>query len=271
MKSRRRVLFYLSRIAPVFFISFLGIVLCNCTDSAFSISSLEPIVNFRLPTDRTFQVDMDSVIVEGIQAPTFKQIPEGNFRFRFKVNETEGKGLYFQVYYQNESYRFDYLNSQGKYDSLCEENFYGVWSGGNDGFLKFSSKDTVSGYFQIKGNPRDERKYFGIDMNDYQVDENDVQKEIASIRNVPQWLESVRKKAESRKMPLDRQLELDALFSLSYQRDIGECNHRWKRNPRMGRYSMMVVVCTKEDLDKMDSYNHSLDIGQQFVHQALKF
>lgn len=225
----------------------------SCKQELF-VTDFKSVTNLALNSDRTFAVDMDSVIVRGIEVPTQRQSADGKIAFSFSVQQGSGSKLYYKIYYQNESYKFPENGEKGM-DSLCEENFYGSWGEAEYGFKEISSgKNRVTDFYRIVGNPRNERKFRGKPMDEYQVDDAAVARTISTIRAVPEWIKSVEEKAVANKRPLEQQLELDALYTLSFERDRGKVNHRWKRNPRMGAYSAMLVVCTEEDLERIPEY-----------------
>jgi hypothetical protein len=229
--------------------------------SGYRVENFKPVVNIKLPADKSFEVDMDSVIVAGMQAPTLRQVKDGLFRFTFEVKQKDdGERLFYKIFYQNEQYKIPELR-EGRYDSLCLENFYGSWGEEDLGFKPVpSGSSSISDGFRIVGNPRNERKFFGLPMDEYQVSEDAVRRQMEVIRDVSDWYASVREKAEVNKMPVQQQLRLDAIYALCYSRDRGSVNHRWKRNPRMGRYSAMLVVCTESDLEKIPEYIRDISL-----------
>jgi len=241
-----------SRISALF-VFILLLIASGCKEE-LTVTNFKSVTNLSLDGDRSFEVDMDSVIVRGIEVPTATQSPERQIDFSFSVKSVGHQKLYYKIFYQNESYKFPEVNENGM-DSLCEENFYGTWGEEDYGFklVPAGSKEVKDAY-RIVGNPRNERKFFGRPMDEYQVDDAAVERTISTIRSVPEWIKSVEEKAVANKRPLDQQLELDALYTLSFERDRGKSNHRWKRNPRMGNYSAMLVVCSESDLQLIPEY-----------------
>ncbi|MFM7218048.1 MAG: hypothetical protein ACKO1U_08530 [Bacteroidota bacterium] len=197
----------------------------------------------KLAKDRKLQVDLDSVIFHGIMVPSARQCQEGAFRFEFIVDSLNGRSLFYKIYYQNESYKFNESN-HGKQDTACLSNFYGSWDDPSIGFKPVLPGDGhVVDYFRIVGNPRNEKKYFGCSMTDYRISDEAVRNQVRIIRADAAWDESVKKKATLNGVSHEQQLISDAVYALSMDRDKGDQNHRWKRNPRMGRYSALLVVC----------------------------
>ncbi len=255
------------RVSGLFALSFL-LTLTAC--SGFKIDKFIPVYNLSLSDGKAFDLDMDSVIVEGMVAPTVRQVKDGLFHFSFEIDRTDQKGepLYYKVYYQNEDYKFP-EQRDGKYDTLCAENFYGSWGEKDFGFKPVpDGAHRVKDGFRMVGNPRNERKFFGVPMTEYQVTDDEVKRQIEVIRNAPDWFASVQEKAVRNKMPIEQQLQLDAIYSLCYSRDLGSVNHRWKRNLRMGRYSALLVVCTESDLARIPDYirDISLTLDGRYVN-----
>jgi hypothetical protein len=238
--------------------------------SGFRIDHFQPITNFKLPADHSFDIDMDSVIFDGLQAPTVRQVADGMFKFSFIVQREPGdnRQLYYKIYYQNEQYKFPEVKN-GEFDSLSLEDFYGSWGERDYGFKPVpEGVSQVTDGFRIVGNPRNERKFFGVPMDEYHVTEEEVLQQMDVIRNAKEWYASILEKAVRNKMPVEQQLRLDALYALSYNRDRGSVNHRWKRNPRMGRYSALLVVCTAEDLERIPEYVRDITLMKdgRYVH-----
>jgi hypothetical protein len=244
----------------------LSLFVTSC--STFEVTEFKSIVNYSFSDEKKeFAIDMDSVIIDGIQAPTAKQIEEGLFKFSFKVSANKEE-LFYKIYFQNEDYKFqETLNDT--LNPLCSENFYGSWGPKEFGFKKIQRESQIiTDGFRICGNPRNERKFLGVAMSTYKIEEAEVKKLMDEIQSQPDWFKSVQDKAANNKMPVEQQLELDAIFTLCYVRDKGEYNHRWKRNPRMGNYSVMLVVCTKSDLEKIPDYiqDITLKLNDEYVN-----
>lgn len=241
--------------------------------SKFEVTEFKSIINYSFSDEKKeFAIDMDSVIINGIQAPTAKQIEEGLFKFSFKVSSNTEE-LFYKIYFQNEDYKFqETLNDT--LNPLCGENFYGSWGPKEFGFKKIQPESQIiTDGFRICGNPRNERKFLGVAMSTYKIEEAEVKKLMDEIQSQPDWFKSVQDKATNNKMPVEQQLELDAIFTLCYIRDKGESNHRWKRNPRMGNYSIMLVVCTESDLKKIPDYiqDITLKLNGEYVNPYYYF
>lgn len=229
--------------------------LCSC--NSVDVNDFKSITNYNFKeNDRSFQIDMDSVIINGIEAPTNKQIKGANFTFSFQCNQGSEK-LYYKIYYQNEAYKFPEIIGDDTLNEISNENFYGSWGTNDDAGFKLiaDNVETVTDSFRIAGNPRNERKFWGASMDEYQITNEQVAgfANFIKTQNV-EWYKMIEQKAIANKMPLEQQLNLDAIFSLNMNRNKGRVNHKWKRNPRMGKYSAMLVVCTEADLNNIPEY-----------------
>ena len=210
-----------------------------------------PIANDDWNRNPVFDVDLDSAIVNGIRIPTTKQLKEGAFRFSFKIENTAGQQLYYKIFYQNSSYKFS-ENSKRPSAAEATANFYGSWGENDDGFKPINPINNVfSDYFSVVGNPRNESRYYGLPMDAYALNNEAILNQIKVIKADAKWLELIKQKAINNSMPLEDQLKLDAVYALETTRNSGTQNHRWKRNPRMGAYDVMLVVCNQNDLDKI--------------------
>ena len=212
-----------------------------------------PMVNF--PGDSIVVLDMDlrGVVNDGIVIPSVNQCEDGMFVFNFNAKA----GQYYKIFYQNESYKFDNDNN------LNNENFYGSWEDVNIGFKKVEKSGLVTDSFRIVGNPRDEKKYYGADLTKNTFSQEAVDNVINAIRNTPEWLESVRQKAVNNNFTLDRQLYLDAIWIINDNKNIGDVNNRFKRNPRVGEYSFMLVVCNEKSLKDIPDYIKNISLADE--------
>ncbi|MBO7287612.1 MAG: hypothetical protein J6U85_05200 [Bacteroidales bacterium] len=212
-----------------------------------------PMVNF--PGDSIVVLDMDlrGVVNDGIVIPSVNQSENGMFVFNFNAKA----GQYYKIFYQNESYKFDNDNN------LNNENFYGSWEDVNIGFKKVEESGLVTDSFRIVGNPRDEKKYYGADLTKNTFSQEAVDNVINAIRNTPEWLESVRQKAVNNNFTLDRQLYLDAIWIINDNKNIGDVNNRFKRNPRVGEYSFMLVVCNEKSLKDIPDYIKNISLTDE--------
>ena len=209
-----------------------------------------PMANF--PDEDVVVLDMDlkGVVNDGIVIPSVNQAEEGKFVFTFNAEA----GQYYKIFYQNESYKFDNDNP------LNNENFYGSWEDINIGFKKVEEDGLVTDVFRIVGNPRDEKKYYGADLTKNTFSQKAVDNVVNAIRNTPDWLESVRQKAVNNNFTLERQLYLDAIWIINDNKNKGDVNNRFKRNPRVGEYSFMLVVCDEKSLNDIPDYIKNISL-----------
>lgn len=215
--------------------------------------SFNPMSNF--PDEKIVALDMDlrNVVNEGIVIPSDNQCDEPGFAFTFNAK----RGQYYKIYYQNESYKFE------DNDSLSNENFYGSWEDVNVGFKKVEESGMVTDYFRIVGNPRDEKKYYGADLTKNNFNKEAVDNVINSIKNTPEWFASVKEKAINNGNDLDEQLYLDAIWIINDNKNRGDVNNRFKRNPRVGEYSFMLVVCDEDALNQIPDYIKNISLTDE--------
>ena len=205
-----------------------------------------PMTNFGAGRTVSLDMDLENAVTDGIYLPSAKQTEDsaGVFHFRFLAPK---KGGYYKIYYQNESYKFPDTSA------LSNENFYGSWEEVSIGF-KPIDRWLVRDELRIVGNPRDERRFYGADLSENSFSKEHVAKVINSIRNQEPWYNSIVEKAERNGVSVDEQLYRDALWVISGSRNDGDFNHRWKRNPRVGCYSFLLVVCDEEGLAEIPDY-----------------
>ena len=231
------------------FIILIACFLLSCkSDVAFN-----PMANF--PNEDVVVLDMDlkGVVNEGIVIPSVNQSEDGAFVFTFNANA----GQYYKIFYQNESYKFDNDNP------LNNENFYGSWEDVNIGFKKVEKSGIVNDSFRIVGNPRDEKKYYGADLTKNSFSEEAVNKVVNAIRNTPEWFESIKAKAQNNGYDVDRQLYLDAIWIINDNKNRGGVNNRFKRNPRVGEYSFMLVICDENALNEIPDYIKNISLTDE--------
>ena len=239
---------------------FISVIMLSCSkkadvqESSTKIEAqplgFDPILNFEANND-TVLLDMDltDAVLNGISLPSIRQTQDEGFKFSFDVPSLgEGK-LYYKIYYQNETYKFP----EG--DSLSGENFYGSWEDVSIGFREIVEGEKVEDFFRIVGNPRDEKIYYGSDISENTASYEKILKMAESIRRQPEWYAAIVDKAEKNGFSVEKQLFLDAQWVLADNRHAeGNVNHRWKRNPRVGCYSFMVVVCNEKGLSQIPDY-----------------
>ncbi|MBI3500552.1 MAG: hypothetical protein HY063_02065 [Bacteroidetes bacterium] len=206
-------------------------------------------------TNHIMQADLTEALYRGIEIPTKRQIPSGNFKISFDVKGNRSKKYFYKIYYQNESYKFPENKDTTKlHNPLASENFYGSWEDTVTGFKSVSSiEEKITDSIKIIGNPRNEKKYFGQPFEKSFSNEDSIHKTVKNIKATKEWYASIVAKAKQNKLSIDEQLILDAKWSLKNNDSKSEENNRWKRNPRMGKYSLMIVVTSETDLKKIPS------------------
>ena len=247
--------------------------------------------------------DLTEAVSKGIEIPTKRQTHSGYFNLSFQFNGDKDKKYFYKIYYRNESYKFP--EGDTAYNPLAEENFYGSWEDCSVGFKPLTFGITTDS-IRIIGNPRDEKKYYGLSFENSFWCEEDIHDEMEKIRSEPKWYAEIEKKAAVNKRATGDQLYIDAKWILKtnavdakmisrqqlhsaeeyiktdakwYASIVSKAkenkisgeeqltrdarwvlvndttrtrqNNRWKRNPRMGTYSLMIVVASEEDLKKI--------------------
>lgn len=229
---KKRVLLFvvvLLAVAAVFFIH----QRVNC--------HFRPLTN--LGYGRTVRTDMDltHAVDDGIYIP---------LEFRFIAPQ---KGLYYKIYYQNESYKLPDTSA------LAAENFYGSWEDVSIGF-KTVDRRVVRDALRIVGNPRDEKLYY---------DYPNVDDVVRNIRNDRQWYDNIVGKAVANHISIEDQLVMDAAWMKGCDLNKNAVNNRWKRNPRTGEYRFMLVLCDGEGLAEIPDYIQNIghaDENGRFVN-----
>lgn len=232
------------------------IVITSCSEKKIA-SDFDPIANIK-DSDTVF-MDFDlsgNVVTEGIVMPSVNQTKDGFFDYKFKfASGKKDKKYFYKIYYQNETYKFD------EQDSLSYENFYGSFEDTNIGFMpvEVDEDNFVKGKFRIVGNPREEKIYFGEDISNNAVNQERVNSLINHIKTVPEWFNSIVEKAKENHHTVDEQLYLDAVWMIQKEINTGDINHRWKRNPRTGDYSFMLVICDEQTLKNIPDYIQNIN------------
>lgn len=135
------------------------------TESFSSINSFS-----KFGTDQEYQIESEG---EHICIPSDELDSDDLFfKYEFTINNTSSHDkLYYTVFYQNESYKHsETVNCELVFKS--GENFYGGWGYSEDadnGLHELnvtpSTTETHTGYFRIRGNPRNEKIYYnGTDI-----------------------------------------------------------------------------------------------------------
>lgn len=228
----------------IFLVSILILVFLSCNNKGNIIIEFTPINNFGNKETIVLDMDLDEVVNNGIVIPSINQSEDGYFHIRAEVKPRDEGDYYYKIYYQNESYKYEEDNE------FANENFYGSWEDNNIEFKPLAKSGLIEDSFRILGNPRNERMYFGT-LATSSVKQEDILKGIEGIRNDKKWLEAIKEKAKKNKISLEKQLYLDMSWILKNNNAEGDINNRWKRNPRTGEYSFILVVVDNQGLNSL--------------------
>lgn len=207
-------------------------LLASCTNHS---STFAPMEGYEGDTI-VLAMDLTDAVLNGITLPGH----DSSFHFSFDTTP----GLYYKIYYQNDSYKFP----EG--DSLDYENFYGSWEDVSIAFRPVPQSGHIQDSFRIVGNPRNEQIYYGVDLLHYDSSPASLARIEQEIRNDTHWFNYVANKAAPQNnRTVEEQLFLDTRWVLNERRHSqGHTNHRWKRNPRTGCYSFLLVICDEQGL-----------------------
>ncbi len=206
------------------------------------ITDFDPMANFQGGDTVRVEMNLEAAPFDGIVLPS----SEG-FCFSAKVKRHNDKALYYKIYYQNESYKFDESRKE------AGENFYGSWQETELGFKPIEGTE-IKDTFRIVGNPRNERLYYGTEKPK-QIDQEWLDNRMKAIRSDEKWFGDIKRKAAENKMSVEQQLAADALWLYNYDsQQKGDINRRERRNPRTGAYKFMLVMADEEALAKIPDY-----------------
>lgn len=235
------------------------LILAGCSSSPdFEITGFEPLSDFNNDTvhAKDLYLDYENAIDSGFVIPSPNQISGGLFTYRFMIKNNSGEDAEFlyKLYYQNETYAFDLKGKAEKENPLAAENFYGSFEDPATGFLSTGvipadgQFHKVEGKFRIVGNPRNEKKYYGVLPRDMYYSTEAVEKYEFAIKSSPEWLAAVLEKAKRDSVSDEVQIRLDAEYMAMSDREKDTLNQRWKRNPRTGSYTFMLTAVKKKDI-----------------------
>lgn len=234
------------------------------------VSGSQRIQNLTIQTsfpDNIIEVPLDSAFVKGIAIPSHQD----HINITFDLLNPGGKPVeyFYKILYQNESYKHaEYLTSVAQQKTInlrANQNFYGSWPDPGIGFkpvgeLKAGQSISIRDSIRVLGNPLNLEKYFGKDLTPVSFTQEAYAGAIDFIRNSPEWFAQVKLKAKKLDIPVDEQLKKDATWALQQKQDKGLVNNRWKLNPRMGDYSLLIVLTTRESLNNIPEY--AIDISK---------
>lgn len=217
-----------------------------------------------------YSLDFNNAYQYGFVVPSKKQDSIDVFELTFEIPEQlRNKELYYKLYYQNESYKFEEVE-ENNYNPLAEENFYGSWIDTDISFVKIDPGQTqVSTSFIIHGNPRNEEKYINENSRKINLSEENVLKIIELIKSDNDWFEQVKRQAKKERKVFETLIKDVAEHYLSTKM----INNRWQRNPRVGDYGLMLVVVSKEEVVNIPDYikNISKQKDGQFINPFYYF
>ena len=214
-------------------------------------------------------LDFENAIDSGFIIPSVRKDGFGYFVFSFKMKNTGNarSDFAYRLYYQNESYKFDEIKDDAE---LVQENFYGSWENEFGEFhftpeLDPGEEIIVTDSVRITGNPRNEERYTGIERKDKYIPEMRLESQMNHIRNEQTWFSEIQKKAAQNNISVEDQLRADAVYMISLEREEKKLNQRWKRNPRVGKYDVMLVVSSREIEKSLPDYLKNLSIKKDDV------
>jgi len=172
--------------------------------------------------------------------------------FTINFGDRDISDLYYKIYYQNESYKFP-NNHQ-----YASENFYGSWIDTQIGFKKVGSK-TINENIKIVGNPRDEERYYSK-TNRTKPSEKDITEIIKRIKASKEWYTEIKEKAKKNNISENEQLKKDAEWIFINNKEQKTVNIRSRRNPRVGKYSLLIVFADSKSLDTIPDYIKNINL-----------
>ncbi len=225
--------------------------------------------------EKVYYFDYTNAYSEGFVIPSTNKDLIDSLKISIKLENFEEQKIYYKIYYQNEAYKFPELLDSTE-NLLSRENFYGSWENVSKEFLKHDSKQTplINTSFRVVGNPRNEALFYGKNNHKRNYTEEELTDMINHIMNDKEWFKSVNIKAQDNGRDLEHQLSLDAEWALNENAINNPVNNRWKRNPRPGKYSLLIVVTNKEGLDSIPKYIQNISLrnnDNQFMNPYYYF
>lgn len=249
----------------------------SCTETSNTlISNFELLENINNNSDTlSLPMDLSSAIKNGIIIPG-EMTKSGYLNLCFTIDNksNKDKNYYYKIYYQNETYKYPETNEDGTYNEKSAENFYGSWMENNTIFkstetIKTKSKITIYDSIKIVGNPRNEHKYFGNETQNMTASVKKIEDVKKQINNSIEWSEGVKVKAKRNNVPYEEQLYMDAKWFVEHQQKQGSINNRWKRNPRVGVYSFLLVVVDENSQNEIPEYISNIELKDTATRQFI--
>lgn len=173
--------------------------------------------------------------------------------FTINFADRDISDLYYKVYYQNESYKFPNTHE------YSTENFYGSWIDTSVEFKKVTTSE-INENIKIVGNPRDEQRYYNK-THETNPSQKDIEEIIKRIKASKEWYSNIKNKAQEKNVSEQEQLIEDAKWIFANSEDMHKTiNIRSRRNPRVGKYSMLIVIINTKDLDTIPDYIKNISI-----------
>jgi hypothetical protein len=257
----------------------IGVILASCSSEFKADNACIEKIELSLTSNGisiigdTFQLDYTNSIDSGFVFPSTKQSDNGLMKIKIHVSElNKNKKYYYKVYYQNESYKFDEKNES---DALVAENFYGSWENPAIGFIEVNKnivndgKGVISTELRLVGNPRNEDIYYNV--RGFTLYEDSIAKQIKIIQATPSWMEDVNRKAKENNRKVEDQMRLDALWMLEslYRKEKNTKKHnlRWRRNLRIGNYSVMAVLVEEDGLETIPATIQNVCVNENYTYK----
>lgn len=203
-----------------------GVFILSC--STKSTHDFKNEKHFKMFTEQSasdtldYSLSTDYSIERGLRAPNWDSLEHKSpyFHFQLDYKNTNSKTkLYYKIYYQNESYKYNELKADGSYNKSASANFYGSWKDLTYGFKylgEINKGETIriNDSISIIGNPRGEYKYYGLPRTSGITDAM-IKNKIKVIESTPEWYEAIKLKADENNNPLNKQLFIDAIWSIN--------------------------------------------------------
>jgi hypothetical protein len=247
---------------------FLPILLSGCFSSEPEVASFNMFNNYNLSSDTLImEMDLSQGPFHGITLPSDSASElRDYFHFNFEVrNVEENKRFFYKLYYRNISYKHSDLRDD-EFNLKSSENFFGSWSGIDvpnyklTDIVESKTSITIHDSIKIMGNPFNDERFFGPNPKSNKISNADVEKMESYIRSLPTWLQSIEEKTQDTKNSLEKQIRLDAIWTLRNSQSKDTANLRFRNNPRVGLYEFMLVVGSESVLESLPEFalNHTL-------------
>lgn len=242
----------------------LSILASSCTEQIDKLDFEVTVQNTSSTDTLILEMDISDAIKSGIIIPG-KTNQELAFNFSIKNIGKKKQKFFYKIYYQNESYKYSETLKYNKYNPKSAENFYGSWINHNTDFketipLNENESTTINESITIVGNPRNEERYFGSEITNPIYDIKRIPDVVEQIKASEEWYTDVKEKAKTNNTQLEEQLYLDAKWFVEHQEKTGNENNRWKRNPRVGVYSFMLVIVPENTIKRIPDYIRNIEL-----------